>query len=153
EPSLTLRVAEQAAIAGRQVAGVEVEQHHLEAGLGDRALHGIELLVPRPHELDAGEPGVPCAAEALGERRVLEEKAEVGREPHRRHRMRPPGRGARWLVICLAVLAALAPAAAAESGGLAPTPPMGWNDWYSAYCTINAQLVEQTAQTMVANGM
>jgi alpha-galactosidase len=67
--------------------------------------------------------------------------------------MRTAGRCARWFAVCLAVLAALAPAAAAESGGLAPTPPMGWNDWYSAYCTVNAQLVEQTAQTMVANGM
>ena len=30
---------------------------------------------------------------------------------------------------------------------------MGWNDWYSVYCGVNAQLVEQTAQEMVANGM
>ncbi len=30
---------------------------------------------------------------------------------------------------------------------------MGWNDWYSVYCGVSAQLVEQTAQEMVANGM
>jgi alpha-galactosidase len=30
---------------------------------------------------------------------------------------------------------------------------MGWNDWYSAYCRVNAQLVDQTAREMVANGM
>jgi alpha-galactosidase len=55
--------------------------------------------------------------------------------------------------VCLAATGILAPAAVAESNGLAVTPPMGWNDWYSTYCGVNAQLVEQTAQTMVANGM
>jgi alpha-galactosidase len=30
---------------------------------------------------------------------------------------------------------------------------MGWNDWYSVFCGVNAQLVEQTAQAMVSNGM
>jgi alpha-galactosidase len=43
--------------------------------------------------------------------------------------------------------------AAAEGNGLARTPPMGWNDWYSAYCTVSAQLVEQTAQAMVRDGL
>jgi alpha-galactosidase len=54
---------------------------------------------------------------------------------------------------CAAALAGLASSAAAEGNGLAPTPPMGWNDWYSVYCGVNAQLVEQTAQEMVADGM
>jgi alpha-galactosidase len=63
-----------------------------------------------------------------------------------------------WLIACLcvALLAAAAAAAApaaAESNGLALTPPMGWNDWYSVYCNFNAQLVEQTAQAMVNDGM
>jgi alpha-galactosidase len=61
-----------------------------------------------------------------------------------------------WLLAaCLttACLGGLAPTAAAESNGLATTPPMGWNDWYSVFCGVNAQLVEQTAQAMVANGM
>ena len=53
----------------------------------------------------------------------------------------------------LAGSAATAAPASAEANGLAPTPPMGWNDWYSVYCGVNAQLVEQTAQEMVANGM
>ncbi|HEY1518940.1 MAG TPA: NEW3 domain-containing protein [Solirubrobacteraceae bacterium] len=59
------------------------------------------------------------------------------------------------LGVCLGAvaLAGLASNAAAEGNGLAPTPPMGWNDWYSTYCGVNAQLVEQTAQEMVANGM
>ncbi len=30
---------------------------------------------------------------------------------------------------------------------------MGWNDWYSSYCGVSAQLVEQTAQAMVTDGM
>ena len=55
--------------------------------------------------------------------------------------------------LCAGVLAAAAQSAAAEGNGLALTPPMGWNDWYSVYCGVNAQLVEQTAQEMVADGM
>ncbi|HET6865392.1 MAG TPA: hypothetical protein VFH80_05690 [Solirubrobacteraceae bacterium] len=61
-----------------------------------------------------------------------------------------------WLLAaCLtaACLGGFAPIAAAENNGLATTPPMGWNDWYSAFCGVNAQLVEQTAQAMVNNGM
>jgi alpha-galactosidase len=67
-----------------------------------------------------------------------------------------------WTLIgCLsaaACLGAFAPAsmvsaAAAQNNGLALTPPMGWNDWYSAYCGVNAQMVEQTAQAMVSDGL
>jgi alpha-galactosidase len=63
-----------------------------------------------------------------------------------------------WLIACLcaAVLAGAAAGgapAAAENNGLALTPPMGWNDWYSDYCNVNAQLVEQTALAMVNDGM
>ncbi len=53
---------------------------------------------------------------------------------------------------CLAALTLAAPTKA-ESNGLAATPPMGWNDWYSVYCGVSAQLVEQTAQAMVNDGM
>jgi alpha-galactosidase len=70
--------------------------------------------------------------------------------------MRMPRRHAWSLIACLCAitLAALAPAAAqAEDNGLALTPPMGWNDWYSSYCAVDAQLVEQTAQAMASNGM
>src|SRR6185437_14261605 len=52
-----------------------------------------------------------------------------------------------------ASLGTFASAAAAESNGVALTPPMGWNDWYSVFCGVNAQLVEQTAQAMVADGL
>ncbi len=54
---------------------------------------------------------------------------------------------------CAAALAGTAASASAEDNGLALTPPMGWNDWYSVYCGVSAQLVEQTAQEMVADGM
>jgi alpha-galactosidase len=70
--------------------------------------------------------------------------------------MQPRLRRSVWLVaacLCAAWLAVLAPSALAESNGVAQTPPMGWNDWYSSYCGVSAQLVEQTARQMVANGM
>jgi alpha-galactosidase len=62
------------------------------------------------------------------------------------------------LVACLCAaglvgLAGLAPTARAEYNAVAQTPPMGWNDWYSTYCAVSAQLVEQAAQTMVSDGM
>jgi alpha-galactosidase len=72
--------------------------------------------------------------------------------------MRTGSRTVWSLVACLCVaslvgLAGLAPTARAEDNGLAPTPPMGWNDWYSAYCSVSAQLVAQAAQAMVSDGM
>ena len=69
--------------------------------------------------------------------------------------MHMPLRGAWMLVaaVCLLVFLCTAQTASAEANGLAPTPPMGWNDWYSSYCGVSAQLVEQTAQEMAGNGM
>jgi alpha-galactosidase len=55
--------------------------------------------------------------------------------------------------LCAAFIVASVSTAAAEGNGVALTPPMGWNDWYSDYCGVSAQLVEQTAQEMVADGM
>jgi alpha-galactosidase len=46
-----------------------------------------------------------------------------------------------------------APAANALANGLATTPQLGWNDWNAFGCDVNAALVEQTADAMVANGM
>ncbi len=40
-----------------------------------------------------------------------------------------------------------------HSDELAATPQMGWNDWNAFGCNVNADLVEQTADAMVANGM
>jgi alpha-galactosidase len=47
------------------------------------------------------------------------------------------------------------PAAGAPGShpGLAQTPPMGWNDWYTFYCNIDEDLVKQTADAMVSSGM
>ena len=39
------------------------------------------------------------------------------------------------------------------ANGLARTPPMGWNDWNSFGCDVTEQLVKDTADRMVANGM
>lgn len=43
--------------------------------------------------------------------------------------------------------------AAAESNGLALTPPMGWNDWDVDGCDVSARSVERTAHAMVADGL
>jgi len=52
----------------------------------------------------------------------------------------------------LAVVSVASPAAAVDNG-LAATPPMGWNDWNAFGCGVSEQLVEQTADAIVANGM
>ena len=52
----------------------------------------------------------------------------------------------------VAVTVQASPALALDDG-LALTPPMGWNDWNAFGCHVSAQLVEQTAAAMVANGM
>ena len=42
----------------------------------------------------------------------------------------------------------------ALDNGLARTPPMGWNSWNKFACKgLNEQVIRQTADTMVANGM
>jgi len=71
-----------------------------------------------------------------------------------------PGRRRRGLAgLAAALLVAgtlpliTAPAAQALANGLAKTPQLGWNDWNAFGCDVSAALVEQTADTMVANGM
>jgi alpha galactosidase A-like protein/alpha galactosidase C-like protein/fibronectin type III domain protein/alpha-galactosidase-like protein len=66
----------------------------------------------------------------------------------------------RILALLAAVLATGTAAVAVQAGparalddGLALTPPMGWNDWNAFGCNVSAQLVEQTAAAMVADGM
>ncbi|SDH48441.1 alpha-galactosidase [Lentzea fradiae] len=51
-----------------------------------------------------------------------------------------------------ATTTAAAPAQALENG-VARTPPMGWNTWNTFGCNISEQLIRQTADAMVANGM
>ncbi|MBI2299433.1 MAG: putative Ig domain-containing protein [Armatimonadetes bacterium] len=36
---------------------------------------------------------------------------------------------------------------------LAPTPPMGWNDWYAHYDNVTDALMRQAADLMLSNGM
>jgi alpha-galactosidase len=43
--------------------------------------------------------------------------------------------------------------ALALDNGLALTPPMGFNDWNAFGCNTSAQLIEETADAMVADGM
>ena len=77
--------------------------------------------------------------------------------PSRRARRRPlAALGAAALALGAAVtlqVATTAPAAHALDNGLAALPQMGWNDWNAFGCNVDAQLVEQTADQMVANGM
>jgi alpha-galactosidase len=52
-----------------------------------------------------------------------------------------------------ATLSAHAGSVAADRDGLARTPPMGWDPWNAYGCAVSAKLIEQTAKTMVADGM
>ncbi len=61
----------------------------------------------------------------------------------------------RRIALVLAALAALicaAPAAALDDG-LARTPPMGWNGWYSLGCAANEAAVRATADALVRSGL
>ncbi len=49
--------------------------------------------------------------------------------------------------------AALAAAGAPTVEEPAPLPPLGWNSWNTFYCTIDEQMVRQTADAMVSSGM
>ncbi len=44
-------------------------------------------------------------------------------------------------------------APARKSAGLAETPPMGWNSWNTFGCKVDARLIRQMADAMVASGM
>ena len=52
------------------------------------------------------------------------------------------------LVLCLPVCVF-----AEKFKGLAPTPPMGWNSWNTFAMKIDENLVRETADAMIANGM
>ena len=71
--------------------------------------------------------------------------------------MRKPFAAALAAVLAIAGAVAVsvltAAPASALSNGLALTPPMGFNEWNAFGCNVDEQLVEQTADAMVANGM
>src|SRR4051794_19801051 len=59
-----------------------------------------------------------------------------------------------WLVLTAVVGALALPATAPGAGaGLAPTPPMGWNSWYTAHCGVTEQDVLRNARALVDTGM
>ena len=65
--------------------------------------------------------------------------------------------GALALAGCLAAgtatqIVAAAPAAAVANG-LAKTPPMGFNDWNAFGCSVDEQLIKQTADYFVSSGL
>jgi alpha-galactosidase len=61
------------------------------------------------------------------------------------------------VLMTIVVLAAnaVSPAQAADDGQakLALTPPMGWNSWNKFACHVSEQLIRETANAMVTNGM
>lgn len=56
------------------------------------------------------------------------------------------------LVVLFALGGRAAPTVAL-SNGLALTPPMGWNSWYSFGCNVNEDIVRSAAYAMNTNGM
>jgi alpha-galactosidase len=55
--------------------------------------------------------------------------------------------------ILLSLLCLASSAFAQKWEGLAPTPPMGWNTWNTFAAHIHENLIRETADAMVANGM
>ena len=63
-------------------------------------------------------------------------------------------------ILCVALIASVLAVAELRSGartpdggGLAPTPPMGWNSWNKFGCDVSEALIRETADAMVASGM
>ncbi len=71
--------------------------------------------------------------------------------------MRKPLAALTTVALAIAGAAAVAMSTAAPAhalgNGLALTPPMGFNEWNAFGCNVDQDLVEQTADAMVANGM
>jgi alpha-galactosidase len=58
------------------------------------------------------------------------------------------------LALSAMLLAAFAATASAQKwGGLAATPPMGWNSWNNFGCNVDEKLIRDTADAIVSNGM
>jgi len=66
-----------------------------------------------------------------------------------------------FIAVCFVVLAGLKAGAQGNNyvqdytkfGGLALTPPMGWNSWNKFACNINEKLIKEIADVMVSSGM
>jgi alpha-galactosidase len=57
------------------------------------------------------------------------------------------------VAVALLVLGLTSFAYAQKFDGLAPTPPMGWNSWNTFEIEIDENLIKETAEAMIANGM
>ena len=57
------------------------------------------------------------------------------------------------LVMYAIIVIAAASALAAQQSQLAPTPPMGWNDWYQYECKVSDSIMRANADALVSNGM
>lgn len=59
-----------------------------------------------------------------------------------------------WLLLALPAIALmLAAAPASAQAPLAPTPPMGWNDWAHYMCNFTAQTILDNAHALVKTGL
>ena len=58
-----------------------------------------------------------------------------------------------WLAACAVAGLFSTSASAQKFDGLAATPQMGWNSWNTFACDINEQLIRDTADAMVKNGL
>ena len=57
------------------------------------------------------------------------------------------------LALALVAVATFVTPAKALQNGLARTPPMGWNSWYTAHCGVTEKVVLQNAKALVETGM
>ncbi|MHB8734422.1 MAG: glycoside hydrolase family 27 protein [Terriglobales bacterium] len=60
---------------------------------------------------------------------------------------------ARYLLSAMAFAGLAIPAAVAQTGSIAPTPPMGWNSWNHFQSRVSDKLIRETADAMAENGM
>jgi len=58
-----------------------------------------------------------------------------------------------WLAACALAGLSSTSVSAQKFDGLAATPQMGWNSWNTFACDINEQLIRDTADAMVKNGL
>jgi alpha-galactosidase len=57
------------------------------------------------------------------------------------------------LALALVALGTFAAPAKALQNGLARTPPMGWNSWYTAHCGVTEKVILRNAHALVDTGM
>jgi len=72
EPLLPFGIAHEAAVAGRHVASVEVEERDLDASVPHSPLDLAEVLARRPPELNSREAGLRGPPEAFEQRDLFE---------------------------------------------------------------------------------